>query len=149
MAIGLSVPPIGTVLNGKYCLETVLGEGVMGIVFRALNTRLGQHVAIKIPQAIVLAEPSLVDRFAREAKAAARLRHRNSARVIDVDTSEDGVPYLVRSFSVGGIWRRSSRNAVSSRSVKRWATLSKPARPWWRRTCEASCTVTSSRRICS
>jgi len=101
MAIGLSVPPIGAVLNGKYCLEAVLGEGVMGIVFRALNTRLGQHVAIKIPQAIVLAEPSLVDRFAREAKAAARLRHRNSARVIDVDTSENGVPYLVMEFLRG------------------------------------------------
>jgi len=73
----------------------------MGVVFRAVNTRLGQNVAIKIPQAIVLAEPALVDRFAREAKAAARLRHRNSARVIDVDTSEDGIPYLVMEFLQG------------------------------------------------
>ena len=101
MAQRPTTPAIGSVLNGKYCLESVLGEGVMGIVFRAVNTRLGQNVAIKIPQAIVLAEPALVDRFAREAKAAARLRHRNSARVIDVDTTEDGIPYLVMEFLQG------------------------------------------------
>ncbi|MGC4092726.1 MAG: serine/threonine-protein kinase [Polyangiaceae bacterium] len=101
MSAEMLPPEVGQILNGKYRLERILGEGVMGTVFQALNTRLGHHVAIKAPKALVLAEPALRERFEREAKAAARLRHRNSARVIDVENSEQGVPYMVMELLQG------------------------------------------------
>src|SRR5438552_15983818 len=85
----------GDVLAGKYRLERVLGEGGMGIVFEATHLRLRQRCAIKmlLPQAV--AEPELVARFEREARAAATLKDPHVVQVLDVDTTSDGVPYMV------------------------------------------------------
>lgn len=96
-----TAPTLGTVLGGKYRIERVIGEGGMGAVYEAVHTRLGQRVAIKMLLPELVAVPELVGRFEREAKAAARLRHRNSARVIDVDVTEAGVPYMVMELLVG------------------------------------------------
>src|SRR5215471_121906 len=95
MTIAPELPQPGNVLGGKYRIERVLGEGVMGVVYEAIHTRLNQKVAIKAPQLAILAQPELVDRFEREARAAARLRHRNAVRVVDVDVTENGLPYMV------------------------------------------------------
>ena len=67
----------------------------MGTVYEAVHVRLDQRVAIKmlLPDLVQVGE--LVWRFEREAKAAAQLRHRNTARVVDVDVTPEGVPYMV------------------------------------------------------
>ena len=90
-----SHPSVGTVIGGKYRIERVLGEGGMGAVYEAVHVRLDQRVAVKmlLPELVKVGE--LVWRFEREAKAAAQLRHRNTARVVDVDVSPEGVPYMV------------------------------------------------------
>jgi serine/threonine-protein kinase len=94
-------PSVGDTLNGKYRLERLVGEGGMALVYEATHLRLGQRVAIKVVQPHVLAQTELVERFAREARAAGQLRSPNTARVFDVDTTPEGIPYLVMEFLDG------------------------------------------------
>jgi serine/threonine-protein kinase len=89
------LPAPGEVVGGKYTIERQLGEGGMGVVFEAIHGRLGQRVAIKMLLPALLEQPELVTRFEREARAAAQLRHRNTARVVDVDVTASGVPFMV------------------------------------------------------
>jgi serine/threonine protein kinase len=95
------LPAEGEVLAGKYRLVRRLGEGGMGIVFEALHLRIQQRVAIKMLLPEVLDIPDVVSRFEREARAAGQLRSDNTARVLDVDVSEGGLPYMVMEFLDG------------------------------------------------
>jgi eukaryotic-like serine/threonine-protein kinase len=96
-----SLPSLGTTLAGKYRLERKLGQGGMGAVYEATHLRLGQRVAIKMVLPEVAKRPELAYRFDREARAAAALRGRHTARVFDVDTSPEGLPYLVMEYLEG------------------------------------------------
>src|SRR6478735_7849072 len=88
----------GEVLAGKYRIERVLGQGGMGIVVAATHLQLGERVALKflLPQA--LSNPLAVERFAREARAAVKIKSEHVARVSDVGTLESGAPYMVMEF---------------------------------------------------
>ena len=94
-------PQVGEVLAGKYRIERVIGVGGMGVVLEATHLHLEQRVALKflLPAAVVQAEAAA--RFAREAKAAARIRSEHVARVIDVGTLETGALYLVMEYLDG------------------------------------------------
>ncbi len=92
---------VGTVLAGKYRVERVLGEGGMGIVLAARHLKLDEKVAVKVLQPHLARHPEVVARFLREAKAAARIRSDHIARVFDVDTFEDGAPYMVMEYLDG------------------------------------------------
>jgi len=72
-------------LLGQFLLLTPLGEGGMGQVFKARQRRLGRLSALKIVRKECLASPAAVQRFRREAQAAARLDHPNIVRVYDAD----------------------------------------------------------------
>jgi serine/threonine-protein kinase len=67
----------------------------MGIVFEARHIRLGQQFAIKMLQPAVVSNPEFIGRFEREARAAAHLRGRHVARVVDVAETETGLPFMV------------------------------------------------------
>jgi len=97
----LPLPKQGDLLAGKYRIIRTLGEGGMGIVYEAFHTRLRQKVAIKVLKPHVLAHPELAARFEREARAAATLESPHVAKVIDVDTSPEGLPYMVIEFLEG------------------------------------------------
>ncbi|HEU4407471.1 MAG TPA: protein kinase [Polyangiaceae bacterium] len=101
MTSGDLLPALGTTLAGKYRLTRKLGQGGMGAVYEATHLRLGQRVAIKVVLPEVAARPELAYRFEHEARAAARLRGPHSARVYDVDTSPEGLPYLVMEYLEG------------------------------------------------
>src|SRR5262245_44548958 len=90
-------PPLaaGQVLAGKYEIEHLLGSGGMGFVFAARHHQLGVGVAVKVLKREAAADPTVVTRFIREARAAALLRSEHVARVIDVATLDDGTPYIV------------------------------------------------------
>lgn len=88
-------------MAGKYRLTRVLGEGGMGVVYEAEHTRLGQRVALKMLLPELLRVEDLVKRFEREARAASQLRSRHTARVMDVDLTPDGVPYMVMELLEG------------------------------------------------
>ncbi len=90
----------GLVLGGKYTLEVLLGGGAMGEVWRARNLALGRSVAIKLLRAEHTAEPEIVARFLREARAANLVRHENVVDVIDVG-EDGGRPFLVQELLEG------------------------------------------------
>jgi serine/threonine protein kinase len=94
--------PAGSTLRGKYRIESVLGEGGMGRVLLATHLWLDQKVAIKVLREAALAMPNVVERFAREARASAKIKHEHVVRVLDVDEAEDGMPFMVMEYLEGG-----------------------------------------------
>ena len=91
-AVGLAP---GDVVDGKYRIERLVGEGGMGQVLAATHLGLGQQVAIKIMLADKAADTDSVERFLREARAVVMLKSSHIARVYDVAKTPDGVPYIV------------------------------------------------------
>ena len=85
----------GDVLLGKYRVERVLGQGGMGIVVAARHLNLDELYAIKVLRPEAVSVPEAVERFLREARAAARLRGEHVAKVHDVGKLESGAPYMV------------------------------------------------------
>ncbi|HEY8078394.1 MAG TPA: serine/threonine-protein kinase, partial [Labilithrix sp.] len=96
----MGLPVAGDVIAGKYAIVKVLGEGGMGIVYEAMHQKLRQRVAIKMLLPTML-DAVIVERFEREARAAAKLTSRHVARVIDVDATPAGLPYMVMEFLQG------------------------------------------------
>jgi len=74
---------------GNYEIESLLGRGGMGVVYKALQLSLNRHVAVKILPPALSNDPSFATRFQREAQALAQLQHRNIVHVYDVGKEED------------------------------------------------------------
>ncbi|WP_420456585.1 tetratricopeptide repeat protein [Rubrivirga sp.] len=79
---------------GPYRLGPVLGEGGMGVVYLAEHEELGRRVAVKVLRDAALS-PSRRDRFLREERILAGLRHPDIARLYDAGVLTDGTPYFV------------------------------------------------------
>ena len=90
------------VLEGKYHLESRVGQGGMGVVYKAKHQYLKTLHAIKIilPD-LVGNDPQLVQRFRQEALAAAAIRHQNVVNVTDYGVAEGTMPFLVMEFVEG------------------------------------------------
>src|SRR4051812_29191256 len=91
----------GEIVKGKYRIDTVLGQGGMGVVFAAHHLALDTRVAIKFLQPALVGEPGIVERFAREARAASKIESDHVARVTDVDALDDGAPFMVMEYLDG------------------------------------------------
>jgi len=91
----------GEVLAGKYRVERVLGEGGMGIVVAAFHIELEQLVAVKFLLPEFVSEGEAAVRFRREARAAVKIKNEHVARVLDVGTMDDGVPFMVMEYLDG------------------------------------------------
>lgn len=91
----------GTILNDKYKLIELIGEGGMGAVYRGEHLSMGKLVAIKLLHPGLNANPEVVKRFYREAQAAAAIRHSNIIDVVDLGVSTEGDPYLVMEYLEG------------------------------------------------
>ncbi|MBK8257305.1 MAG: protein kinase [Polyangiaceae bacterium] len=91
----------GDVLAGKYLVDRVLGIGGMGAVVAATHTQLDQRVAIKFLLPAMLGSKEVVERFQREARAAAKIKSEHVVRVSDVGTLDGGIPYIVMEFLEG------------------------------------------------
>jgi len=86
---------IGSVLDGRYRIDAVLGTGGMGRVYRAEHTKIGKSVAIKVLHADLHRNREASQRFQREAIASGRLDHPNIVGVSDFGVLDDGACYLV------------------------------------------------------
>ncbi len=91
---------------GPYRLEEKLGAGGMGVVYKAVDTTLERIVAIKMMHARELLGddvnlPEIQARFLREAKAAARIKSRHVAQVLQLGTTDDGEAYIVMEYLQG------------------------------------------------
>src|ERR1700687_879523 len=85
---------------GPYEIQSLLGAGGIGEVYRARDTRLQRTVAIKVLSAYVCSDPDLHARFEQEAKAISRLQHPNICVVHDIG-SQDGVDFMVMEYVAG------------------------------------------------
>jgi hypothetical protein len=91
----------GRTLDQKYYLESELGVGGMGTVYRAGRLLIGDRVAVKVLHPDQMADPQAVERFRREAQTAARLKHPNVVTVYDFGVSSDGLNYQVMELAEG------------------------------------------------
>ena len=91
---------IGTLINGRYRLDEQVGSGGMSTVYRAFDETLQRTVAIKLMHRSLSGDPQQLERFRREARAAARLSHPHVVTVIDAG-EDDGHPYIVFEFVAG------------------------------------------------
>ncbi len=92
---------IGEVLANRYQIETRLGEGAMGAVYKAKHVKVGRAFAVKVLHSKLLEDTKVAQRFEREAELAGRLRHPNVVGVVDVGDTADGLRYMVMDFANG------------------------------------------------
>jgi serine/threonine protein kinase len=96
----------GTVIDGRYEIVAPLAEGGMGAVFRARRRLLGDEVALKIVRAELGADQAPRERFLRESRACAQLRHPNIVSILDYSVDAEGRPYLVMELLNGNSLRQ-------------------------------------------
>jgi serine/threonine-protein kinase len=92
---------VGSVLAGKFRIERVIGIGSMGVVLAATHLGIDEKVAIKFIRSEMQKLPGVLARFAREAKAAVRLKSEHIAQVLDVGVSDSIGPYIVMEYLEG------------------------------------------------
>ena len=98
---------VGTVIDGRYRVDAILGEGAMGVVVAAKNVQLGERVALKfLRYSSQRGDEEFRSRFRREAKVSGMLRNEHITRVIDVGLWHDRVPYMVMDYLAGTDLRR-------------------------------------------
>src|SRR5678815_892334 len=97
----LAVEPVtmpfraGDIICGKYEIVQLIGTGGMGFVVAANHIELGEKVALKFLRTDCLSNQELVGRFAREARASAKIKSEYVARVFDVGSLPNGAPFIV------------------------------------------------------
>ena len=138
---------LGRTIAGKFAIDSYVGGGAMGAVYKAKQFALDKIVAIKVMHRDIAKDEKFVARFKREAKAASKLDHPNSLRIIDFGEEPDGLLYIAmeyprraRSLQPCSRRRGPCATSASSTSCSRRSPRS-PSRTTW-----ASCTATSSPR---
>ena len=94
-------PFVGAVVNGKFRVEALIGQGGMGRVYRARHLTLDRPVVLKMLHRAYSGDPQIVQRFQREARAASRLNHPNSIAVLDFGEAEDGTLFMAMEYLAG------------------------------------------------
>jgi Tol biopolymer transport system component len=106
---------------GPYEIQSPIGAGGMGEVYRARDTRLGRNVAIKILPQTFASDPERLQRFQQEARVLSALNHPNLLAIYDVGV-QDGVHYLVSELLEGQTLReRMNRSPLPQRKVTEYA----------------------------
>jgi serine/threonine-protein kinase len=98
---GANAPAPGTVLAGKYRVERALGQGGMGIVLAVHDELLDRPTAIKLLAPSQVTNERSVERFVREARAAAKLQSEHVTRIYEVGQLEHGMPYIAMELLMG------------------------------------------------
>jgi serine/threonine protein kinase len=91
----------GSVIRGKYRILSKIGQGGMGVVYKALHVVFDELRALKVMHPSLMTDESFVKRFRHEAVITRRLQHPNAVRVDDIDEAEDGRPFIVMEYIEG------------------------------------------------
>ncbi len=92
---------VGEVLDERYRIDALLGQGGMGAVFKATHIGLHREVAVKVLHPEIGNDGQIAKRFEREAHSASRLDHPHCVRVTDFGATAEGVKYLVMELLTG------------------------------------------------
>src|SRR5712664_2670110 len=92
---------LGRTIAGKFLVESFIGGGAMGKVYRARHLALEKTVAVKVMHRELSTDGTFAARFHREAKAASRLDHPNSIRVLDFGEEPDGRLFIAMDYLDG------------------------------------------------
>jgi serine/threonine-protein kinase len=110
----------GSIIS-HYRIKSLIARGGMGEVYKAVDTRLGRTVALKIPSGVITEDDKTRRRFLREAHAASRLSHPNICTIFEVG-EENGRPFIVMEFIEGPtIQEMLTRAALATESALRIA----------------------------
>ena len=90
----------GDVLGGRYEIETLLGEGGMGAVYKARDRELDRPVALKVIRPELASSPSMLARFKQELLLARQVTHKNVIRIFDLGDA-DGIKFITMEFVEG------------------------------------------------
>ncbi len=96
-----SDPLLGQIIDGRYVVEDVLGEGGMGRVYRARHQVLGRPFAVKVLRRDLVRDPLLSERFLHEARAVAAILHPNVVKITDYGVLSSEQPYFVMPLLTG------------------------------------------------
>jgi serine/threonine-protein kinase len=94
-------PLLGKVLDGRYRIDRMLGEGGMGIVYKAQHVALNKPLAIKVLRAEVSKDQEIVQRFRQEAQSATAIGNHHIIDISDFGVMPDGSTYFVMEFLDG------------------------------------------------
>jgi serine/threonine-protein kinase len=100
----------GSVVLGRYTIQKVIGRGGMATVYLARNQETERLVALKILDPEISSDPSYVERFRREARAAGRIRSDHVVAIYDLGTDESGTLVLVMEYLEGQTVQQALRN---------------------------------------
>ncbi|MDP9002645.1 MAG: protein kinase, partial [Myxococcota bacterium] len=92
---------VGRTIAGKFLIESLIGVGAMGAVYKARQIALEKAIAIKVLHPERARDPMHISLFQREARAASRLDHPNSVRVLDFGHEPDGLLYIAMEYFAG------------------------------------------------
>lgn len=100
----------GAVVMGRYTIQKIIGRGGMATVYLAKNQETERLVALKILDPEISSDPSYVERFRREARAAGRIRSDHVVAIYDLGTDENGTLVLVMEYLEGQTVQQALRN---------------------------------------
>jgi serine/threonine protein kinase len=107
---------VGHVIEDRFRVTRLLGEGAMGEVYVAEHTVLNQPFALKVLKAHIARDKNLSARFRREAQVASRLEHPNIVFISDFGTMQNGMMYLVMEF-IDGVSLKGAMDGVPERRM--------------------------------
>ncbi|MBK7536054.1 MAG: protein kinase [Myxococcales bacterium] len=94
-------PFVGKVIDGRYEIQARVGEGGMGVVYRARQVSIDRVIALKMLNPQMATDPTWVQRFYNEAKACSRLQHPNTIRMFDFGQTAEGRLFMTMEFLDG------------------------------------------------
>jgi len=94
-------PMVGQTIKDAYIIQERVGIGGMGRVYKAVQINLGRSVALKLLRPALESDPTILQRFHREARACSRLHHPNVIQVLDFGQAADGALFIVMEYVSG------------------------------------------------
>ena len=92
---------LGLTIDGQFAIDSVIGGGAFGTVYRGSQVGLDRPIALKVPTHEIARDPVMAKRFAREARSAARVHHPGVVAIYAVGELADGRPYLAMQYVEG------------------------------------------------